>query len=309
MPTQTNNSSSATYSGVSQIPGTARKDNGETKEISIQSIDHGEIIQSIIKRNTPTWLVIHGNQSNSENMKSLANAVKSYAPDDHQVLTLDWRSATNNGAEFFNPESWFAGLGESTPWIQPVAETATSMLSELGISGDNLNLVGHSLGSYVSWEIARMNYGGVNNIIALDPAADVPGWYITRNIDFSEVSDNSWAFVGSALGSPERAMTADQSFEIIYDDVFCEPDPFTKHSLVKDFVEDYLRNDSYRLSPFYRSAGFDGQMIIRDNSDPVFTYPYIPSTYFPVMYVDQVRPVSGFGTTRLSLAHCYYQHW
>ncbi|NEO54819.1 MAG: hypothetical protein F6K54_18065 [Okeania sp. SIO3B5] len=221
---------------VSQVSGTARNDDGEEKNISIQSIDG-----AAIEPNTPTWLVIHGNASNSGNMGNLANAVKSDAPDDHQVLTLDWSSAANNDFDIFNPESWVAGLGESTPWIQPVAETAKSMLSNLGISGDNLNLIGHSLGSYVSWEIANMNSGGVNNVIALDPATDVPGWYETRNIDFSEVSDNSWAFVGSPLGSIARAHTAEESFQMQF---FSLVNPFEQHRAVHEAFADFLRSNT-----------------------------------------------------------------
>ncbi|MEM1171335.1 MAG: hypothetical protein AAGJ08_20210 [Cyanobacteria bacterium P01_H01_bin.35] len=196
---------------VSQVSGTARNDDGEEKSISIQSIDGAPI-----KSNTPTWLVIHGNHSNAGNMGNLANAVKDDASG-YQVLTLDWSSAARQGSN--QRES----LRKATPWIESVGEEATRLLGNLGISDENINLIGHSLGSYVSWEIGgNLTSGQVNNLIALDPATQLPGNYETRDIDFSNVSDSSWGFYGAeedllSFGSDVKTRTAQESFRLHFE--------------------------------------------------------------------------------------------
>ncbi|MGB3262337.1 MAG: alpha/beta fold hydrolase, partial [Microcoleus sp.] len=168
-----------------------------------------------------TWLVIHGMTNNPPppdkdvlneltDNTSLANAVYGYSPDD-QVLVLDWRSAAYS-------TNAYSKIGAS--WIDSVADWTANLLRESKIPSLNINLVGHSLGSYVAAEIAAKIPGGVNKIIALDPATEVLGSYdfggghYSDQVKFSDNSSWSWGFYGSALGSPDRARTADESFNI-----------------------------------------------------------------------------------------------
>ena len=233
----------------SNIFGQARKD-GEVRQIFIESVDGSAI------KDVPTWIVVHGNASNSDeitidgeinNIRNLAESLESNDPNT-QVLLLDWRSAANN-------TGGIKGLDKSTSWIPSVADTATTLINNLGLSPWNLNFVGHSLGTYVSWEIAN-RMGGINRLVALDPAADVPGWYDTNNIDFSQPSDWSWAFYGSAAGSTTRANTADESFKFEFpwlgSALFFED--LEKHSEVVNAFADTIKQNQSGNAGYFTST-------------------------------------------------------
>ncbi len=145
-----------------------------------------------------TWVIIHGlNDNPYDNLKSdgdfsdLAKALNTKTNDN--VFILDWRQAAAGGLvdKNDNGPNALMRLGNYTAakWIRPVAEFAVKKLKEFGIDAEyaskNLNLVGHSLGSLLSNEIARIykngftdkndgketkaNGIGVNSILALDP--------------------------------------------------------------------------------------------------------------------------------------------
>jgi hypothetical protein len=92
--------------------------------------------------------------------------------------------ASNNngerGVSNLNRGNYYAAT-----WIRPIAEAAAGKLKNIlgKDSGQNINLVGHSLGSILSAEIGaeykKGNGSTINSIIALDPASEtnlnVPG--------------------------------------------------------------------------------------------------------------------------------------
>lgn len=150
-----------------------------------------------------TWIVIHGlnvdasdNTKNAADFSDLGKAVSQANPGD-RVLLLDWSKAAAGG-KLNDKEVDPLGalpllrLGNYTAakWIRPVAEWVVNKLKEeFGVDAEyaskNLNLIGHSLGSLLSNEIARVwqekqtaaKQGidkdgkgiGVNTIFALDP--------------------------------------------------------------------------------------------------------------------------------------------
>ena len=156
-----------------------------------------------------TWLVIHGlnvdandNPNYAGDFSDLGKAVAQANPDD-RVLLLDWKEAAAAGKlndKEFNPFNRLPlallRLGNYTAakWIRPVAEWVVNNLKEkFGVDAEyaskNLNLIGHSLGSLLSNEIARVwqeeqtadkkgidpnGKGiGVNTIFALDPPSQL----------------------------------------------------------------------------------------------------------------------------------------
>lgn len=158
-----------------------------------------------IDNNQTTWIVIHGWNSsrNSQNIAAAAESIALARAGD-QVLTLDWSAAANTG--ILDPYS-----AENS--IVPVAEWAANALIQYGFAGTNLNLVGHSFGSYVADEIARRIPGGVHTIVTLDPAIDIPGGYDpVAEVDFARDSAFSWSFHSSSLGSDVTPATADEAF-------------------------------------------------------------------------------------------------
>ncbi|MCU0544407.1 MAG: alpha/beta fold hydrolase [Oscillatoriaceae cyanobacterium Prado104] len=191
---------------------------GETisNPIGIERVDNnGRGSSQPIESGRETWLVIHGwkgNPSEGE-FPGLAKAIDG---SEDQVLTLDWSGAASSTGLFG------ADVAKAASWITTVADWAAQKLIELGFTNNEgrstnnlrLNLVGHSLGTYVAAEIAKRIPGGVDRIVALDPAKEFQGGYDTSTIDFSANSQFSWGFYGSAAGSVERAVTADESWSM-----------------------------------------------------------------------------------------------
>lgn len=187
--------------------GTATKNN-QSKTIEFKPVDRP--LSDI--GNRPTWVVIHGldNDSNDQKTKDLADTIGNYDKDKDQVLILDWASAAKTGGN----------VGEAASWIKPVADAAKKKLrDEWKIDADNINLVGHSLGAYVAWQTAK-DIGGVNKLIALDPALTTFGGYEENKVNFSDYSKWAWAFWGSGLGNPYLANTAEESFIFKFPDGF-----------------------------------------------------------------------------------------
>ncbi|NJL67890.1 MAG: VWA domain-containing protein [Microcoleus sp. SM1_3_4] len=147
-----------------------------------------------------TWVIIHGlndnpddNPENNGDFSDIAKALTTKTNDN--VFLLDWRQAAAGGKvdKKDDPLNALRRLGNYTAakWIRPVAEFAVKKLKELGIDSESasksLNLVGHSLGSLLSNEIARIykngfkdkdgetkaNGIGVNSILALDPPSQL----------------------------------------------------------------------------------------------------------------------------------------
>jgi pimeloyl-ACP methyl ester carboxylesterase len=182
--------------------------------------DDGKGSPKPIESGRNTWVVIHGfrGQPSAGEFPALAKALD--AADD-QVLTLDWSSIANDK---YGGDSWdFAlDLRAAANWIPTVADWASKKLKDLGfddksVSQNKLNLVGFSLGAYVAAEIASLMPGGVNKIVALDPASTGGlGSYSNkaRSIKFSDNSQFSWGFYGSGAGDPGRTATADESWSV-----------------------------------------------------------------------------------------------
>lgn len=152
--------------------------------------------------NKKTWVVTHGWNNSPSTVALLASAIDGYENGD-QVFALDWSQAADTGLQF----------DDAASWITTVGKFAAEKLSGWGISSNNINLVGHSFGSYVSYEISK-GLGGISKLIALDPGAQTLGKYDDWSVDFKKYSDWSWGFYGSTLGSADRANTADESFRI-----------------------------------------------------------------------------------------------
>ena len=179
---------------------------GETTEYLVDILRYGPTPQAI-NSSQRTWIVTHGwNSSRTNgNIDAVANNLLQTRPGD-QVLTLDWSSAADTG--ILNPF-------DAENSIQPVAQWAAAALTNYGFSGTNLNLVGHSFGSYVSDETAQRIPGGVNTIVTLDPAANIIGGYdpvSNDEVDFARDSQFSWSFHSSDLGNDITPLTADESF-------------------------------------------------------------------------------------------------
>lgn len=223
-------------------------------------------VESILKRygglnidpTKDTWIVIHGWQdsfsedNDDQSMNNLANEVFLNAGiSGMQVLTLDWREAASSVASIFD--------GSAENWIPSIAEWAKTALQTMGFTNLSLNLLGHSYGAVISGELAE-RIGGVNTIIALDPANNHPlgDEYDTESINFADYSKNSWAFLTSQFGSDDSVRTAHESFLVDikgFDDNWTYPN---SHSHAKHLYTEILkRNTDGTAGDFSRLFGLD----------------------------------------------------
>jgi pimeloyl-ACP methyl ester carboxylesterase len=180
------------------------------------------------------WIVSHGWNGDFNNLKDNLGKTISQAKPDDIVLALDWTKASHT-------KDGVLGNFVAASWIRPLAEQIKETLKNWGLTdGSKLNLVGHSLGTLVSSELASlyMDKNGeptVNSITALDPPSesnkgvkqgydlDFRG-YGYDDIDdrpkpFRDVAKFSRAFVGdpSIAGNEQFASWADESFLVNFD--------------------------------------------------------------------------------------------
>jgi pimeloyl-ACP methyl ester carboxylesterase len=265
--------------------------------------------------NRPVWIVIHGWDNPVvdayNDILPVAQTVKQSRPNDI-VLTLDWSEA----AKTPNPLMGIGGVARqenwhAATWIGPVADWAAQKLKDWGLTdGSFVNLIGHSLGSFMSSEIAA-RFGKVRSITALDPASDdnlvglkgVPAENYDLDLRdpaenkprrFDSVSDFSRAFVGgkdsseNPFGDRTLASTAHESFVLDYDRFA----PIKTHGWVVETFRQLiapspnqatLANGLFALNDNYRSKreefrgdsiGFDsrheGVLRVNEPDQPVF---------------------------------------
>jgi pimeloyl-ACP methyl ester carboxylesterase len=177
-----------------------------------------------------TWLVIHGRDSKAADMADVSDAIRHRMPND-QVLTLDWEDAADDG--------WFDGEN----WIEPVGKAAAGLLEGLGFNPKNLNIVGHSWGSYVADELAQA-MGDVNLIVALDPPKDTWGSISYNSVDYQTIdffahATFSVAFHSSVWGSTRTSTLAHESFVVAFPQTM---DQSKRHSKIKDFFAGTVLN-------------------------------------------------------------------
>jgi pimeloyl-ACP methyl ester carboxylesterase len=219
-----------------------QKDIGKTQGGTERYITFERVNSRGYIENRPTWVVIHGWNGKAEDSKDLAKAIEEY--DGYQVgdqvLTLDW-DAARTGA---------TSLNAAATWIERVGQFTANTLKSWGISSSSINLVGHSLGAYVSYEIAKQ-LGGIGKLVALDPASTTAFGYTDEpNVDFSRYSQWAWAFYSSIFGNQEKSRTADESFKID----FLLANDNEKHGAGRNLWANMLRNRNGSVS---QSFGLD----------------------------------------------------
>jgi pimeloyl-ACP methyl ester carboxylesterase len=197
----------------STISGTIT-DNGTSFAVSLHRTDG-----LAIDPTQTTWIIIHGWDSSPSSFTDMVSALHGQRPND-QILVLDWSAAANTG--ILDP-------GDAEARVPLVAVWAAGALTGAGFSGANINEIGHSFGAYIAEEIAERVSGGVNTIVALDPAVDVAtrGYHpdAPGEVNFAAVSQYSWALHDSdsssinistldGLGSSITPQTADEAIDV-----------------------------------------------------------------------------------------------
>ena len=197
------------------------------------------------------WIISHGWNSSPQRFTALANAVSQQRPGDI-VITLDWSQAANTGLNFYN------GNFSAAKWIGSIADFAAQKLKDWGLNdGSKINLIGHSLGSLLSSELAS-RFSKVQTITALEPPSELnPGQYdldgrnsvSDRPRSFSQISNFSRAFVGteSLAGNSDFAVTANEAILMDFDGI-PGPSLISEHGRVIDVFTNMIRSGSQQLA-------------------------------------------------------------
>lgn len=172
--------------------------NGQKRTVGLVNADGST---RAINPKLDTWVLIHGWNGQPADLANLSTAIDGYTKKD-QVLALDWSSAAAEPTAF-----------QASAWVTPAAQFAAKALSRWGIATDRIHLAGHSLGGWIANDLAELVPGGVNRIIAMDPATDLPGIFIS-GVNYAANSRYSTAFMGSSYGTEEAAATAHQTFKV-----------------------------------------------------------------------------------------------
>jgi pimeloyl-ACP methyl ester carboxylesterase len=178
----------------------------ESKSVSLVS-PYGPVVPA-----GSTWILIHGRNSDptASNMDALGQLIRNRDPQ-AQILLLDWREPADGPL-----------LSDGESWILDVGTWAAKTLQEFGFAIENLNIVGHSWGTYVGHTLAKTLGGKARIFVALDPAANDPsGTDFDPNlpeagINFKERASVSIAFHSSCtLGSEITSSTALHRFNVV----------------------------------------------------------------------------------------------
>jgi Ca2+-binding RTX toxin-like protein len=224
----------------------------------VSGYEPGKAPDSIVREwdKKPIWIVTHGWMSDSSVFRTLSNNLK--AQTGATVLLLDWKEASSSGLP----------VGVANTWVNKIADVAAKKLKAWGFSGsNNLNFVGHSLGTLLNDKIAQ-NLGGSNRMIALDPPSDYG--YVDRYINqpnFALNSNFSRAFVGdtSGFGNGDFAKTADEAYVMDFNDLGLNGE----HSLVHhtfaqmldknkpQLINNLLPFDKPQTTPLFQSNSFN----------------------------------------------------
>ena len=212
----------------------------QTSDVTFERVQGPDYIED-----KETWLVIHGWDSNARNFRDLAGAIEEYdghwGGGDAQVITVDW-NGSNTGKL-----GW--GLHRAASWIDSVAEVIKDAVEFWGIDKDKINIVGHSLGAYVAYETSE-RLGGINKLVALNPASFTDGGYDTNQVNFSRHSNYSWAFFHNhTFDSASRSLTADESFKIEF--TTNDWDINKGHGSGKEIFKNMLKNKYGSVSQYF----------------------------------------------------------
>jgi pimeloyl-ACP methyl ester carboxylesterase len=250
---------------------------GKTFDVRLNMFDgNGKTQSKGLDSRKDTIVVLHGWDGNDDStIGNLAakTAASNFYPN-AQVITLDWR----DGAADSSPQS-------ASRRISAVARWGVDRLRELGIDRNKTILFGHSLGSYVAAKMGEF-FGGVKEIVALDPAAGWTNWDMDGDQfdfqsvkNFRDVATTSTALVASDLeggqaGDNAFASTANTSLIVSFSN-YSNPtpsNPFQRdndyHGAVVNVFGNQITRNLYFPS-FNRNGWYSNSGLKRAGFNPI----------------------------------------
>jgi pimeloyl-ACP methyl ester carboxylesterase len=118
------------------------------------------------------WIVSHGWCDTRGSFRPIASEIKKSYPNDI-VFTLDWSEASFNNCGVIVGQNAPEGVRNAATWIEPTAEEVSKALKKWGLkNGNQLRVVGHSLGTMMSGEISSKFEEKASLLVALDPPSE-----------------------------------------------------------------------------------------------------------------------------------------
>jgi pimeloyl-ACP methyl ester carboxylesterase len=161
--------------------------------------------RSIVGRRE-TWVVIHGTDASKDDppIRALADAVDAMSSRD-QVLVVDWSRLA-----YHTKDAQLA-----TANAEAAAGEVVKLIRDVGLPAARVNLIGYSMGAFIADRVATglHDSGGVNRIVALDPAAprsalNKRGHTVAAPVFLARDSAYAIAFHGVNRHSPFAAPTS-----------------------------------------------------------------------------------------------------
>lgn len=260
----------------------------------------------------PVWVIAHG-RGNSEDSSQIEELARNLYKLGVQVVTVDWEEGADDN---------LTPLGlEGSKWIEKVGAWSANQLTASEFAGSQINVIGHSWGSYVSYEIGAHIPGGVRTLVALDPAADSTllggaqyAGFNKQDFSFSNVAENSYAFHSSEFGNQERALTAEYSFAVVSPESYEETpdllgrlyqygvedplidkatDAFHEHGFAVSLFTELL--ERARLNPNDQTAKLFTPQAMRSNEGEFFRRDGHEGVFYvqPAQYVNDIGSEQG----------------
>lgn len=192
----------------------------------------GETTFSAFRDGKPTLLIVHGfrndvNDPSGQWAWDRAQYFEQRYPGQFNIVISDHAVAMN--AAIINPRG-------AASKINAVGDQVAELLTGAGISGDSLNMDGHSHGYYISVRAAE-KLGGIHILTGLSPASSAGiGADIRRNA--RGVADSVRVFTGLSIFDSWLTLDADYHLFLAHAD----PDPFAVHGLSIERTNECLRD-------------------------------------------------------------------
>jgi hypothetical protein len=220
------------------IPSLLRKQKETTKIVEEYQPFGFKLLNSGVDRlkynqKSNVWIISHGYKDKfGGDFQTIGDQIIKDHPGDI-VLGLDWSNISDKDANTVDSLSY--DICRVPTWIRPISQVIYNRLKNWGFDDSSkLNLIGHSLGTIMSAEIAQRfiesNKGKPNKMVLLDPPSETRcklrfNQYTVQSIpsipkvqSFASRANYSYSFVGnhSLAGNEQMAITAHRSYWMEY---------------------------------------------------------------------------------------------
>jgi hypothetical protein len=259
-------------SGVKNYKTDQKKDDSEKSSFErvatlkfIKESDRSKYNQSYDKTNKPKlWIISHGWCDTRSSFEPMARSIAEYYPD-NIVMTLDWSEMGFNDCGTCFSKNCPAGVRRAATWIGPTAQQVALKLQDWGFEdGNNLRVVGHSLGSIMSGEISKNTSNKAAKLIALDPPSESK-WTEDK------VGGVLTTIVGVTIGSTVPDELLNFTYEVIGINPY-KVNNTNERSIFKEYAQS--------SKAFYGRYSFAGNRVLASTANESYEIDYHFNDYF-----------------------------